>query len=142
MVSSNGKQYVGSTTQTLSKRKSVHKKDYKRWLDGRKRCGSIYKLFEGGGEVDIYLLEDYPCERKEQLHARERYWIENIDGSCVNNRIPTRSVKEHLETFRNVILERKKTWSQEKIKCECGSEVCRSSLSAHRRSKKHQKTMT
>jgi hypothetical protein len=40
------------------------------------------KLVLENGNFSIVLLEDYPCERKEQLLARERYFIETLD--CVN----------------------------------------------------------
>lgn len=82
LVGEGGIQYVGSTTQPLAKRKSLHKSG---WKQG-KTCRSVI-LFEKG-EVCIVLLENYPCETKEQLLARERYWIETIEGGCVNKITP------------------------------------------------------
>ena len=38
------------------------------------------------------MIEEYSCENKKQLHAKERYWIENIE--CVNMVIPFRTIKE------------------------------------------------
>ena len=40
-------------------------------------------------------MENYPCENKEQLNARERFYIETIE--CVNKNIPTRTNNEYLE---------------------------------------------
>jgi len=41
----------------------------------------------------ITLVEKYRCETKDELHARERYYIEN--NKCVNKVIPTRTTKEY-----------------------------------------------
>ena len=41
----------------------------------------------------IGLLETYPCQNRDQLLARERYWIEKID--CVNKCVPTRTKSEY-----------------------------------------------
>jgi hypothetical protein len=76
--------YYGSTTQKyLSSRLAQHKQM-------NHKITSKY-LFEKG-ETIITLVEDFPCERKEQLFARERYYIEN--NECINKNLPTRTVKE------------------------------------------------
>jgi hypothetical protein len=79
-----GLTYYGSTTQRLSQRKAEHKK----------KSYSNKRLFELG-DVDIVLVEAFPCNNKEELHARERYYIEN--NECVNKNIPTRTDKEYKE---------------------------------------------
>ena len=58
---------------------------------------SSYLLFDKYGidNCEIVWIEDYPCERKEQLTARERYYIENIN--CVNKLIPGRTNHEYYE---------------------------------------------
>jgi hypothetical protein len=97
LVSPSGLVYVGSTCQALSKRKTTHKNDYKRWKAGDQHFMTSYKLFdESVDDIDIVLLEDCPCERKEQLHARERHWIDNTE--CVNKQKPGgRTLKEYRE---------------------------------------------
>jgi hypothetical protein len=87
--------YIGSTTQPLYKRLSKHKTDIK-------RNNITSKILLEKGKCDIILIEDYPCERKEQLHARERYWIENLPNT-VNRCIPTRTQKEHYEDNKEII---------------------------------------
>ena len=57
----------------------------------KKDCSSK-PLFEKGN-AKITLIEDYPCERKEQLHARERYWLEDLEN-VVNKQHPARTIKE------------------------------------------------
>ena len=101
-----GLTYVGSTTRTLAQRKATHKSGFKRWKAGNGYKMSSYQLFESGETVDIVLLEDVPCERKEQLHARERHWLEKLD--CVNRYIAGRSNKEYYQDHKDKILERKK----------------------------------
>ena len=64
--------YIGSTCSTLVKRYSQHKINY---TSINYHYVSVWDLFDIG-ETDIILIEDYPCERKDQLHARERYYIE------------------------------------------------------------------
>ena len=64
--------YIGSTTQGLALRLAGHKSEFKRWKSGKARFCTSYKIIENNN-YDIVLLEDYPCERKEQLHARERF---------------------------------------------------------------------
>lgn len=83
-------EYVGSTCGKLSKRLFVHKCHAKEKIGRR-----VYKhLNEIGWEnVEIVLVEEYPCENKMELERRERYWIEELKPS-LNMCIPTRSKKE------------------------------------------------
>lgn len=102
-----GKQYIGSTTTDLSKRKGEHVSYYKRYLDGT--TNQVYTSFEiiESGDFDIILIEDYPCDNKEQLHARERHFIETM--ACVNKYVPTRSKKEYRDEHK----EERKSYNQE-----------------------------
>jgi hypothetical protein len=81
-----GEQYFGSTTQTLAQRLSKHR-DHTN--------NSTSKQIIQRGNYDIVLCEEFPCENKEQLHARERKWIE--ENECINNRIPARTLLEKHE---------------------------------------------
>lgn len=73
----NGNIYIGSTIQSLSKRKSQHKRDT---ISGRNKCKS--KSIINNGDYDMILIENYPCKSKEELLMRERYYIDNTD--CIN----------------------------------------------------------
>ena len=43
--------YVGSTTRTIEQRWGDHKSDYKRWVEGKKKCGAmIYHSFKEQGD--------------------------------------------------------------------------------------------
>jgi hypothetical protein len=78
-----GKTYYGSTTQALNQRKGGHKR--------KLNCMSK-EIFKLGDDVDIVLVESYPCNNKEELHQRERYYIEN--NECINKKIPLRTINE------------------------------------------------
>lgn len=86
--------YIGSTTYPLEHRLNGHKDDRKKWLDGYKykKYVSSYKILESG-EVQIILLENYPCDNKYQLHLRESEWISKYRPICVNLCIPGRYKK-------------------------------------------------
>lgn len=79
--------YIGSTTQPLSKRLCEHKTRFNNCLT---------KSFI---TPKIYLVEDFSCERKEQLLMRERYHIENTD--CVNLRLPLVTNEERKDYLKN-----------------------------------------
>ena len=98
-----GCQYIGSTTINLAARLSQHKKLFK---DGK---SGTSKLVLENGNFSIVLLEDYPCERKEQLLARERHFIETLD--CVNKKIPLRTQSEWYEDNKEKIIEHQMIWN-------------------------------
>jgi hypothetical protein len=84
------KVYVGSTCQTLSRRFGKHKSDYN--VHSLNKKSSAFEIVQYD-DADIILLESFPCKSKEELHAKEREYIEKLD--CVNKVIPTRTRKEY-----------------------------------------------
>jgi hypothetical protein len=84
--------YIGSTTLKLANRKAHHISNYKRYLINKGNYITSIKIIEYGGDIDICLLEEYPCNNKEQLHQRERFYIEN--NCCVNKYIPLRKINK------------------------------------------------
>ena len=83
--------YVGSTCQPLSKRMADHriainsKRDFNMNL--------YVKMREhGANNFYIELLEEYPCENKEQLRAKEGEYIRSL--STLNKRIEGRTIEE------------------------------------------------
>ena len=79
--------YYGSTCCSLANRKCEHISHYKSYLNGRRAYTHSYKLL-ALGDIQIILVEAYPCNNKDELRARERYWIEN--NPCVNRYVPGR----------------------------------------------------
>jgi len=154
--------YIGSTCQSLSKRMTTHRADYNQFLKNNRKSLTSFELIKLGNAI-IILIEDFPCERKEQLHARERYYIELNKDICVNKYIPTRTDKEYRNDTKEKIRERMNKYNQinkekkaeyykdhyqknkEKLKnigkqhieCICGSYICKYAKSKHIRSKKH-----
>ena len=74
--------YIGSTTQPLYKRHHQHIKSSNKYT-------SIELI--NLGHTRIELIEDFPCERKEQLNAREGYYIRLNKDICVNKCIAGRT---------------------------------------------------
>lgn len=89
--------YYGSTCSPLTQRLSEHRNKYKIYVNN-KQIGytTSFKVLETG-DYGIYLVEDVPCDRKEQLLARERFYIESYD--CVNKVIPQQSYDEYFEKY-------------------------------------------
>ena len=68
--------YIGSTAEkTLAHRLCKHKSDFKRWKEGKSNYVSSYKIIENGN-YDIILLESCPCNNRDELKAREKYYIQ------------------------------------------------------------------
>jgi hypothetical protein len=75
--------YIGSCCMPLRQRLSMHKKMFEYFKNGkRKTCCSSKELLEIDPHTQIVLIEQFPCNSKEELFMRERYWIENLN--CVN----------------------------------------------------------
>ena len=91
LVNTQGMTYYGSTINTIEKRKSKH---YCSFKSGKSKYTSKL-LFENGLVVKAELVEHYPCNSKEELEARERYYIENFP--CVNKVHPGRTAREYYE---------------------------------------------
>lgn len=79
--------YYGSSCGSLPKRMAKHRYNYK--INTRITSGQIL-CFD---DAKIYLVEKYPCNTKEELLAREGYYIKNND--CVNRCIAGRTHKEY-----------------------------------------------
>ena len=94
LVSPGGLTYIGSTCQSLAVRKAGHKGSFK----ANKRTTSEKLFEEDQDNVDIVLIEKYPCKDKEELHRRERYWVEQT--VCVNKCIPGRTSKEFYQDHK------------------------------------------
>lgn len=99
--------YYGSTICKLSIRLAKHRCEYKAYVNGKRHYRSSYKIIELG-DAKIILVEDFPCERKEQLLSRERYYIENND--CVNKCIPITNMtaKEYSKEWRDTNKDKKR----------------------------------
>lgn len=162
--------YIGSTYDTLTQRLCSHRSDYRKWsVDKTKNTCSSIKVLENE-DYDIILIENYPCNSKDELHSRERYYIEQME--CVNVNIPTRTKQEYREENKEYIsnrfkeyyhknhdkmIERGKKYHAENkdkdiqrnsliaemppIKCECGDYYTYKHKTRHLKTMKHIKKL-
>ena len=95
--------YIGYTCEpTLARRLVKHRAEYVQYLKGKKRYVTSFKIFEN--EVyEIVLIESCSCKSKDELHRRERFYIEN--NVCVNKYVPGRTAKEYYEIKKDKIKE-------------------------------------
>ena len=94
----NGNVYYGSTYNLLRVRMNGHKGDAK---DDTKNCRSKQIILNN--DYSYSMVEPYPCNSKQELRARERYWIENFD--CINKIVPGRTKQEYYQDNKKEILE-------------------------------------
>jgi len=142
--------YYGSTCSTLTRRLSSHKTN-------SSRCSSKI-LFTTETKAEIFLVEKVPCNDKEELHQRERFYIENND--CINKVIPNRKPKESRKACDLKHIEKRKIYNKEyreqnkeKMKeyrleyaeklsqnfnCDCGGKYRFTDKGRHYKTKKHQ----
>ena len=150
MESPSGLVYIGSTCEpTLARRLAGHKRNYKKWKNGKFNYVTSFKLFEENEEnVQIYLINKYPCDNKDELRAEEGKTIKEYN--CVNKFIAGRTRKQWFEDNKNKIKETQKNYrinNKEKIKlhnnekhdCICGGRFTTASKLCHFKSEKHTK---
>lgn len=144
-----GKCYIGSTCEpTLSRRLAQHRTDYNAFIKGNKKGISSFKILENN-DYSIILIEDYPCERKDQLLQRERFYIEN--NECINRCRPittNEEKKQQIKKWSENNKERKnktdkeyyennKEKLNEKFNCECGGKYTHMHRIHHLKTQKH-----
>ena len=95
--------YIGSTTQTLAQRLSKHLDTFKNNRSNR----SSFVVLECE-DYKIELLEEYPCNNKQQLFIKEGEYIKS--NECVNNRIAGRTQKQYIEDNSEKIKEKYKAY--------------------------------
>jgi hypothetical protein len=97
--------------------------------------------------VKIILIENYPCDSKDELLARERYWYDKLKPS-INRQRPLVTKEEYLQYFldyndRNK--EKRKEYHDtnkenlaKKVICNiCKCEMRKDSIRRHEKSKTH-----
>ena len=102
--------YIGSTTQGLAMRFGEHNRKYRQWLNGKANDVTSFRVIEIG-DAYIELLENFPCNSKEELHAREGHHMREID--CVNRCIAGRTKAEYYQDNREAIALTMKQYHQD-----------------------------
>ena len=109
--------YIGSTCKKLlCQRLAHHSSRYKQWKKEKSSYVSSFELFELGS-VQINLLESCPCNTRDELLSRERYWIEKYKDITFNKYLPIMTceekkekVKNHNELNKEIILSKRKKY--------------------------------
>ena len=101
--------YVGSTCQSLSMRMVGHKRSMK--YEPSKKYPLYQKMNKiGAHHFYIELIEETPCENKEQLRAVEGEYIRSI--GTLNLKIAARTQKRNYEDNKDRILEDRKSYRE------------------------------
>ena len=97
--------YIGSTCEDLSQRFARHRLSYRRYKKGLAPLCRIFDVFDEFGveNCKIELIEEFPCDNKEQLLKREGYHIRNNEcvNRCVAGRTKQEYTAEHQEQEQN-----------------------------------------
>jgi len=104
-IEAEGLTYIGSTTtKQLCSRMSGHGRQYRYY---KKTGKSFCKSFELLDKEDckITLVENFPCNSKDELLARERYWIDNT--ICINKLKPNRTEGEKQDYHKEYYIKHK-----------------------------------
>ena len=141
--------YIGSTTkQYLSQRMDSHRSNFKQWKKGnRANKTTSFELFEEYGveNCNIILLEVFPCNSKDEAHAREAYHIKSI--KCVNKVIPGKISetyfkdynKKYRQDHKEELLKKDRLYKEaNKYICPCGKGTAIHHKVRHEKSKFHQ----
>ena len=116
--------YIGSTKRFyLSDRLAKHKWEYNSWLRNRKKYVSVFEIIKLEN-FKIVLIENYPCNSRDELNKRKQYHIDKYNSNLANKH------------NRYNLLENNKTI------CECGCFVRKSGIAKHKKTNKHIKLMT
>jgi len=93
--------YIGSTIDSLSCRMSKHRSAYKKWLTGEGSHVRVYDLFTeyGLNHCNIELLENFPCNTRSELEAREGY--HQRLNECINKNQAGRTTKEYNDDHKS-----------------------------------------
>jgi hypothetical protein len=95
--------YIGSTTRTINRRYGQHMTTYRAFMKGNKKyCTSIEIIKCGDSRIEMIEVVE---GTKQEIHTRERYYIELHNGNCINKVIPTRTNAEYKHCNKNIIRE-------------------------------------
>ena len=137
-----GEVYIGSTVCALNLRYNNHKCEA--YMEN-KFCVSRQIIQRENHSIE--LIENYPCNTKEELLFRERHWIDQTE--CINKSTPILSVEEKRQMkcrqaskYRQIHKEVIKEWNSKyatfpPIQCECGETYTYKHRARHEASLSH-----
>jgi len=104
--------YVGST-DNMKERKRMHRSIWN--STNPKHQYKVYAFIKANGGWDNWSMievERIEYERKPQLHARERFHIEQLRAT-LNGKIPTRTLPEYYQDNKEQLIDKAKNYHQE-----------------------------
>ncbi len=109
--------YIGATTKPLlSQRMAEHRAHFKRWEEGKENLTCSAKILDYEGAY-IELIEEFPCQTKDQLNRREGEIIRQTPN-CINKYVTGRTVIEYISENKEARNEKSRNWyyaNREKI---------------------------
>lgn len=103
--------YIGSTCMPLAKRFYNHKKDFERYIEGKRGLTTSFYIIQFG-DAYIELIEEYPCENKNQLERREGEIMRERKDEIVNRLIAGRTPLEYYNDNKERIKEHKRQYHE------------------------------
>ena len=138
--SHNDEIYVGSTCNELRWRWAAHKQDGQKQINGTRETN--YELYNAFSELGvenfrIILVENWPCNSKDELRMREDHWIQ-ILKPAYNMRRAYRTV-DQLKDYRKQYYKNYNETRKDTFKCDIceQSYANKGNLNKHFQSKKH-----
>ena len=157
--------YIGSTCQpSLAQRLSKHVSSYNGYKSSKRNKCRSYSIIDRGN-YNIYLIESFPCNSRDELIAREGYIMRQykLNCKCINHCIAGRTPKEYLEINKEKFQQLKREWYEnnkeyvkehkkdyyynnrekirikrlESITCICGSCIRKTDRLKHEKTQKH-----
>lgn len=120
--------YIGSTNGPIDRRREFHLEAYRRWYRRRWYVNariSIYPYMAKHGIRNFTFkpLGRYLIEDEHHLRAYEQLWMNKFKRTAVNQ--------------QQAFGVNSKQYLRQKVQCDCGSIVARSSMKQHIETKKH-----
>ena len=143
--------YIGSTIQPLSKRLYEHRRHFQNHKEGSYHYVSSFDMIAYDDHA-IILIENYSCKTKEQLLAREQFWIDefrqNLSKKQKNALTDYKAYsKQYYNDHREDLIRKESIRNQkpeikekrkQKVYCEyCDVSIGYPDVADHRRAKYH-----
>lgn len=143
----NDKYYIGSTCLDLPRCFRQIRKSFSKYEKGNRHYESVFELLKLG-DTYIELLEDFPCQSKNQLVKRRgelqrenKDFIVNVNLGYTKNEHAKTYREKHKERLKETEKERARKYREEKLKektiCECGGRYTYQNKSSHMKTTKH-----
>jgi hypothetical protein len=107
--------YIGSTCEpTLARRLAGHVKDHKLWKAGKRKKVTSFDIIDRD-DYQIFFIENFSCNSRDELHSREGEIIRKYKSECecVNKYIAGRTIKEYYEDNTDKIQEYMKEYRKD-----------------------------